>query len=404
MAWFQYAGGVSDERNQENTTADDRPSVVEKASETAQKVMAWFPVRVFKRFSVRNGPILAAGSSFQAFFAVAAAIYVALVILGLWLGASDSAIDGLINLINQYLPGLVDEEGGLFGPEEVREVVAGSASAMSITGVVALLAVVWTAIGWMGYVRKAVRDIFDLPPEEGAFALLKARDLLASLGFALLLLLGAVLSTVGTSTLNFALDLVGLSDNVWIARTGTQILAVIIACAINVFTLIVLFRFLTGTDLKTRVILPGACLGGLGLAILQLAAGFLLGKTPSNPLLAPFVVIIGLLLWFRLIMTVILLSAAWVAVSAEDQNIAIVLPTHEERALLEAETLRDAALVRYREARIKRAGAPWYARPIATREVRHWADRVEETRQRVAAAEEELASSGKRKVTVGPRR
>lgn len=404
MAWFQYAGGVSEERNQETATADERASVVEKATETAQKVMGSFPVRVFQRFSLRNGFILASGASFQAFFAIAAAIYVALVILGFWLGASTTAVNGLIDVINGYLPGIIAESGGLFTPDQVRDVVVSSTGALSITGIAALLAVIWTAIGWMGYVRKAVRDIFGLPPETGAFVILKVRDLLASIGFAILLLIGAVLSTVGSSTLNFLLELIGLSNNEWLLRTSTQILAVVIACAINVFTLIVLFRFLVGTDLKTKQILPGALLGGVSLAVLQLGAGFLLGKTPSNPLLASFVVIIGLLLWFRLIMTVILLAAAWVAVSAEDRHIAIVLPTQQERALLEARTLHEAALVRYREARIERAGARWYARPAATREVHHWAHRAEEMRQRVTEAEDALAQSGKRKVTVVARR
>ena len=395
---------MSDERNQETAPEQERASVVEKATETAQKVMAMFPVRVFQRFSLRNGFILASGASFQAFFAIAAAIYVALVIVGLWLGASSTAIDRLITMLNGYLPGIIAETGGLFTPEQVRDVVVGSTGALSITGVAALLAVIWTAIGWMGYVRKAVRDIFGLPPESGAFVILKVRDLLASIGFAILLLIGAVLSTVGSSTLNFLLELIGLSNNEWLLRTSTQILAVVIACAINIFTLIVLFRFLVGTDLKTKQILPGALLGGVSLAVLQLGAGFLLGKTPSNPLLASFVVIIGLLLWFRLIMTVILLAAAWVAVSAEDRHIAIVLPTQQERALLEARTLHEAALVRYREARIARAGARWYARPAATREVRHWAHRAEELRQRVTEAEAALAQSGKRKVTVVARR
>lgn len=395
---------MSEERNQETATADERASVVEKATETAQKVMGSFPVRVFQRFSLRNGFILASGASFQAFFAIAAAIYVALVILGFWLGASTTAVNGLIDVINGYLPGVIAESGGLFTPEQVRDVVVSSTGALSVTGIAALLAVIWTAIGWMGYVRKAVRDIFGLPPETGAFVILKVRDLLASIGFAILLLIGAVLSTVGSSTLNFVLDLIGLSDNEWLLRTGTQVLAIAVACVINIFTLIVLFRFLVGTDLKTKPILPGALLGGVSLAILQVGAGYLLGKTPSNPLLASFVVIIGLLLWFRLIMTVILLAASWVAVSAEDRNIAIVLPSHEERALLEARTLHDAALVRYREARIARAGARWYVRPAATRQVRHWAERAEELRLQVAAAEAALEESGKRKITVVPRR
>lgn len=391
---------MSDERNLE---AGTQTGVVARATETAQKVMQWFPVRVFQRFSVRNGDILAAGASYQAFFAIAAALYVAFAIVGIWLGASSTAIKGLISMINSYMPGLISADGtGLATPDAVQEVAADSAGSLTVTGIFALLAVIWTAIGWIGFVRKAVRDIFGLPPEQGNFFLLKARDLLAAIGFAILLLLGAVLSTIGSSTLNWVFEMIGFDDESWLLRTATQVLSIVVAFAVDVVTLVVLFRFLTGTDLKTKVILPGALLGGAGIAILQVGAGFLLGKAPSNPLLASFVVIIGLLLWFRLIMMVMLLSASWVAVTAEDNNIAMVTPTPEERELVEAKTLHDAALVKYREARIEKAGASWYARPGATRKVRHWAEHAEELRLRVADAEEAL-DKGARKATVPDR-
>ena len=61
-------------------------------------------------------------------------------------------------------------------------------------------------------------------------------------------------------------------------------------------------------------------MGGLAVAVLQLGAGLLLSHTPGNPLLATFAVMVALLLWCRLVASVILLAASWIALSAQDRN------------------------------------------------------------------------------------
>ena len=50
--------------------------------------------------------------------------------------------------------------------------------------------------------------------------------------------------------------------------------------------------------------------------MVQIGAGWLFSRGPSNPLLATFAVFIGMLLWFRLIGIIILVAAAWIAVAA----------------------------------------------------------------------------------------
>jgi membrane protein len=55
--------------------------------------------------------------------------------------------------------------------------------------------------------------------------------------------------------------------------------------------------------------------------VLKALAGGLLTLTSSNPLLASFAVIVGLLIWFNLTCAVILLGAAWVVVSATDAGV-----------------------------------------------------------------------------------
>jgi membrane protein len=52
--------------------------------------------------------------------------------------------------------------------------------------------------------------------------------------------------------------------------------------------------------------------------VLQVFSTELLAGAGRNPILAPFAIIIGLLIWFNLVSQVYLLSAAWAAVRDED--------------------------------------------------------------------------------------
>lgn len=75
-----------------------------RATRLTKRTLAWFPVRVWRHFLQHNGFLLAAGVSYQALFAFFAAIYVAFAVAGLWLGGSPQAVQGMIDVINRYIP------------------------------------------------------------------------------------------------------------------------------------------------------------------------------------------------------------------------------------------------------------------------------------------------------------
>ena len=55
--------------------------------------MALFPVRVWRHFLVRNGFLLSAGMSYQALFAIFAAVYVVFAVAGIWLTGNEQALN-----------------------------------------------------------------------------------------------------------------------------------------------------------------------------------------------------------------------------------------------------------------------------------------------------------------------
>ncbi len=296
---------------------------IERATTITRKTLAWFPIRVWRHFLRANGFLLAAAISYQSLFAIFAVIYFGFAIVGIWLGGSEPAIDGLIHILNLYIPGLIGAQTGqgLVSEAEVAQIAQESASVLAITGAVAFVAALWTAIGFVTFTRRAVRDIFGLPFDTRSYILLKARDFVAAALFGLALVIGAVLASIAAGAIELLFQLFdwpGYSGWVWV--TG-RVASVAVAFAINAAAIAALIRFLTGTALRWRLIAPGAALGGAAMVVLQLGAGLLLSYSPSNPLLATFSVFIGFLLWFRLVGVVILVAASWVALTAQDADV-----------------------------------------------------------------------------------
>ncbi|RLK47809.1 YihY/virulence factor BrkB family protein [Microbacterium telephonicum] len=334
---------------------------ISRATELTRRTLAWFPVRVWRHFLLSNGFLLAASISYQSLFAMFAVIYVAFAGVGLWLGGSQAAIDGLIGLINSYIPNLISANG-LVTPEAVAEVAKGSSGVLAITGAIALGVAIWTAIGFVTFTRRAVRDIFRLPFDRRNYFFLKARDFLAAAVFGISLILGVVLGAIASGAVRAVLEVLGLPGNSFWTHAGLQLLSFAVGFAINAAALAALFQFLTGARVPWRRVWPGSLLGGGAISILQLGAGLLLIYTPSNPLLATFSVFIGFLVWFRLVGIVILVAASWIAVAAADADIPLRVPTEAERLRAEHEALLLAARVRLRTAREAHDTAPWFRR------------------------------------------
>ncbi|KZE36944.1 ribonuclease BN [Microbacterium sp. T32] len=333
----------------------------------AAKIAQVFPIRVWRHFLRHNGFLLAAGMSYQGLFTLFSALYLAFAGVGIWLGGSKAAIDGLIRIVNGYIPGIISDTG-LIKREQVEAVAQESGKLLGVTGGVAGVVVIWTAIGFVTFTRRAVRDTFGLPFDARNYLLLKARDFVASLLFGLALLVGALLGSITTGAIDLVFGWIGWTRETLGWTLGARGISLVVAFGINTLALASLFRFLTGTALPWRRIWPGAIVGAAGMVALQIGAGFLFVYSPSNPLLATFTVLIGFLLWFRLVGIVILVAAAWIAVAANDRD--VPLRSLEDRRAMEQTALVIAAQVAVREAEETADLARWPRRWLARRRLR----------------------------------
>ncbi|MEV4775353.1 YihY/virulence factor BrkB family protein [Microbacterium sp. LTA6] len=355
-----------------------------RARHLKERVIASFPVRVWRHFLRQNGFLLSAGMSYQGLFALFALLYIAFAGAGLWLGGSPRAIRALIDGANAYIPGLISKNG-VASPAEVEAIAQSTTGVLSVTGAIAAIVVIWSATTAVTFTRRAIRDIFGLPFDARNFLLLKLWDLIAAAAFGLSLLLGSALSVFGVWALAQAVEAFGGDASRPMYEVGVRISSILIAFAMDAAALALLVRYLTGTSLRWRRVLPGALIGGGAVVVLQLGAGLLLSHTPTNPLLATFAVAVAILLWCRAVSIVVLVAASWIAVGAADHDQPLMAKaesiTHED----EVQALVIAARVRVQRTQEALDDAAWWRAPLVSHRLRRarteWRRALEEAEE-----------------------
>lgn len=301
----------------DRAAADGLPARVRAVVARAMRLL---PVRVFLHYTGKRGPLLSGGLSYQSIFAVFAALWVGFSVAGLFLQSQPALSRAFFDLVGSAVPGLIDTGGGTgaIDPSMLLE-----PRILSWTGAIALVGLLFTALGWLSSCRDAIHAIFDLPDGGQNFLLLKLKDLGLAVGFGIALIVSAALSVLSTQALGLAFDLLRIDQRSVVATLLLRGAGLILVLALDTVVLASLFRLLAGLAIPFRQLAAGSLLGAVGLGVLKVLGNSLLGGADRNPLLASFAVIIGLLIWFNLVCQVILLSASWIAVGVADRGIVL---------------------------------------------------------------------------------
>jgi membrane protein len=278
-----------------------------------------FVFRVFQNYSTVQGPILASGLAFQAIFAIFAAVWVGFSIVGLIVAGNHQLQQPLIDVLANAVPGLIKTSATSSGAIDPNQLL--DAGVFGWTGAIALVGVLVTALGWLASARSAIRVIFGLPQPTTNFALLKLRDLAIGIGFGAALIVSAALSVSGSAATTALLPLIGISSDSVVGAIIERVVTLAIMFALDAFTLGVFFRVLSGVPIPWKWLRSAVLVGAGGLGALKVLGGALLGVPKSNPLLASFAVILGLLIFFNFVCQVILISASWIRVGMDDRGL-----------------------------------------------------------------------------------
>jgi membrane protein len=283
-----------------------------------QRVQRLKPVRVFDNYTKARGPLLSAGLSYQAIFAVFAAIWVGFAIAGTVIRDNTELQTALFELLKTNVPGLIDDgtNSGAIDPQQLL-----NSSVLGWTGAIAAVLLLVSALNWLASGRDAVRAIFGVPGQQVNIILLKLKDLGLALGFGVAILLSAALSVASTAALGVILDGLGIDRDSAAGSVVARISGLVLVLVLDTIVLGLFYRVLSGLRIPLRLLAQGTVIAAVALSVLKILGTTLLGGATNNPLLAGFAVIIGLLIWFNLICQVILIGASWIAVGANDSGV-----------------------------------------------------------------------------------
>lgn len=276
--------------------------------------LATKPVRTWFLYLEHHGPMLADSVTYRTLFSVFAGVFLGFAIGGIWLAGRPDAIDALVTTISMAIPGLIGENG-VIDPDDLIQPIT-----LSIAGVLALVGLVGAAIGAVGSLRIAFRNLADQPDDQTFFVWVLLRDFVLAIGFGAALTAAAVVTFVSTNALTTFFGWLGVSTRDPLFDVLVRGGSMLVIFAIDTCVIAAMFRILSGLRPSARSLWVGSLLGGVGLLVLQLLSSLVVGGATANPLLASFASIIALLLWINLSAQVILIAGAYIVAGVDEEH------------------------------------------------------------------------------------
>ena len=287
-------------------------SVVDTAKERVQRLRERRPVvdhlvRMVEHYGSVNGNALAAAVTYFAFLSFFPILALAFAIFGQVSKVYPGARDALLKAADSVLPNLIGPPSGI-GLDTLEAAAPGIFS-------VGIVLTLYSGLGWLSGMRKALMTIFDEPEgEQPNFVMGKARDILALLTLGSVLVLSVAVSGVLTKVLDPILKALQLGA---VAGAFFWILALALGLAANSLLFFAFFRLLAEPNVPRRSLWSGALLGAIVFELLKQASTFLLKSTSESEAFQAFGIALILLVWINYFSRVVVLSAAWAYTAPE---------------------------------------------------------------------------------------
>lgn len=264
------------------------------------------PVQAIVRYFALHGPMLADSVTYRALFSVFAGVFLGFTVAGVWLAGRPDAVQALVDAVDAVIPGLFGDDG-VIDPQQLIQPVT-----LGIAGVLALVGLVGAAIGAVGSLRVAFRDLAEQPDDPRFFGWLMFRDFVFAVAFGAAFVISALIMGMSTAALGTMFDWLGVTIRSFWFDAMTRTVSVLLAFVIDTVAIAAMFRLLSGIRVRARSLWLGAVIGGIGLTGLQVLSGLFVGGAMVNPLLASFAGLVALLIWLNLSSQVILIAASFI--------------------------------------------------------------------------------------------
>ena len=141
---------------------------------------------VWQRYGRARGKVLAGGVAYVAFFSLFPALTLGFAIFGFVLRDRPDLYHDVVHSVSTTLPGVVKDPAH---PDGVLDVsTPPSANALTLTGLVSLVVLLFTGMAFLGALREGIRAMFGLPLLKTNLVFSHLRDLgvLTLLGLSML--------------------------------------------------------------------------------------------------------------------------------------------------------------------------------------------------------------------------
>jgi membrane protein len=245
--------------------------------------------RALIRFWDVQGGRLAAAIAYYGFFAIFALLLIGYSIFGILLTNNVELFDIVRDFLAQNLPFL--------------DVAAILASGRTV-GIVGIVGLTFTGIGWIEAIRSSQRLIWRVPEQPGYIGVRQALDLLVLIGILLLL----ALSQLAVYGLEKVLN--------WLADGFVQsAVSLLLTVLVNMLLAVALLAAVPRLRMTVRRMIPPVLQVGVGITLLNTVGKSFVGLVQHNPAYGLVGSAVGVLVYLYVFNQLLLFGAAWAATS-----------------------------------------------------------------------------------------
>jgi len=269
------------------------PSPVVEALDAYQRRHRWlgFPLAVIYKFADDQGPYLTALITYYGFLSLFPLLLLLVTILGFVLQNDPGLQAKLIDSTLAELP--------IIGIQLRANVQALKGSGLGLA--IGIVVAIYGSLGAAGATQNAFNRAWAIPRNERPNPIaLRLRSLL------LLLVLGVgVLVTTSLSGLTTGAGAFGATVDPWL-----EIAAILLATLANIGLFVLAFRVLTAKEVRTRHLIVGSVVAGVGWQIVQILGTYFVAHALKGAPAAygAFGLVLGLIAWIYLLAVVIVLA------------------------------------------------------------------------------------------------
>jgi membrane protein len=271
------------------------------------KQRAWIKqfAAAWERLRVTNGNLYAAAITYFSFLALFPLLLLAVSILGFVLHGHPDTLQSLFNKITANAPGQVGTT--------LKDSITSAINARASVGVVGIIGVALTGLGWIGNLRSSIDAIWKLAPRKQNPIKQRVYNLgvLAALGAALLVSIG--ITAAWAAFAHAILSVLGL-DNIPGMGTLLGVIGIAVALAADAVMFFFVLTRLPEATVHVRVGIRGAILAAAGFEILKIVGTYTVAASASHSATAgPFAALLAVLVWIQLVTRWLLFCVAWTA-------------------------------------------------------------------------------------------